>query len=181
MAFSDPQTILDRFGVHEGQVIADLGAGSGFYSIAAAKMVGRSGTVYAIEVQEEVLRRLANHAHHERAVNIHSIHADMEQLGGTKIADRTVDSALVCNVLFQVEDKPGFLAEVKRILKPGGRVLVVDWADSFGGTGPQPQYVVKPEKARELFAAGGFTEVPALSASISGSAGDHHYALVFRK
>ncbi len=175
MAFSKPAEVIERFGVHEGQVVADLGAGSGFYTFAAAKLVGGSGRVYAIEVQNEVLTRLANQARHEKITNITFLHADMERLGGTKIADNTVDSALVCNVLFQVENKPAFLQEVKRILKPGGRVLAVDWAGSFGGTGPQPHHVVNETAARGLFKAAGFAEVGAIPA------GDHHWGFVFRK
>lgn len=180
MAFSDPRQILDRFGVHEGQKVADLGAGSGFYTFAVAKLVGGAGTVYAVEVQSEVLARLANQARAEHITNVHFIHADMEQLGGTKIAEHSVDSALICNVLFQVEDRPGFLNEVRRILKPGGRALLVEWSDSFGGTGPQPQYLITADKARQLFTAARFTEVPELSKQVSANAGGQHYALVFR-
>lgn len=175
MAFSSPVDILERFGVHEGQVLADLGVGSGFYTLAAAKLVGSGGRIYAVEIQNEVLTRLTNHGHRERITNIISIHADAEQVGGTKIADMSVDSVLVCNVLFQIEQKPAFVSEIRRILKSGGRVLVVDWAGSFGGTGPQPRYVVSASNAEQFFKAAGFTKITTIPA------GDHHWGLVFRK
>ncbi len=175
MAFSSPSDILERLGVHEGQVLADLGAGSGFYTFAAAKIVGPAGTVYAVEIQKEVLARLANHARYEHLTNIHFLHGDVDRLRGSHIADNSVDTVLACNVLFQIENTAAFVAEVKRILKSGGRVLVVDWAGSFGSTGPQPQYVVTAAAAEEFFTKAGFTKVNTIPA------GDHHWGLIFRK
>jgi ubiquinone/menaquinone biosynthesis C-methylase UbiE len=127
MTFSRPADVLEKFGVHEGQQVADLGAGSGYYALAASKIVGDSGKVYVVEVQNEILVRLAREAKREHISNIAFLHTDMERPGGTKIADSVVDSALVCNVLFQIENRPEFLEEVRRILKPSGRVLAVDW------------------------------------------------------
>ena len=175
MTFSSPTDILERFGLHSGQTVADLGAGSGFYTFAAAKLVGSGGKVYAVEIQHEVLARLANHARHEHLANISFLHVDAEQLAGTKIAAGTVDVVLVCNILFQVTEKSVFVTEAKRILKTGGRVLVVDWAGSFGGTGPQPEFVVNQAAGRQLFLDAGFIEVGSIPA------GDHHWSLVFRK
>ncbi len=175
MAFSSPIDILSRFGLHEGHVVADLGAGSGFYTLAAAKLVGEGGKVYAIEIQKEVLARLVQHARQEHLKHLIFIHGDAEKPQGSTIADSMVDAVLLCNVLFQTEQKATLLAEAKRILKPGGRVLVVDWAGSFGGTGPQPQYVVISDMARELFKRAGFAEVGPIPA------GDHHWGFIFRK
>jgi ubiquinone/menaquinone biosynthesis C-methylase UbiE len=173
MAFSDPQKNLERFGLQEGHVVADLGAGSGFYTLVAAKMVG-SGTVYAVDVQAELLTRLRGLTAKEKLANVHFVHADAEQKGGTKIKDHTVDVVLMCNVLFQIEQKDDFLEEAKRILKPTGRILLVDWTDSFGGLGPQSQHVIGMVSARELFKKHGFTEISTIDA------GDHHYGISFR-
>lgn len=174
MAFSEPVKNLDVFGLQEGMVVADLGSGSGFYTVEAAKQI-KSGKVYAIDIQEELLSRLRNLLAREHLASVELVHGDIETLGGTKLADGIADAALVCNVFFQIEKKDGFLLETKRILKPTGRVLLVEWSDSFGGLGPQPEHVVKEGKARELFKAKGFVEVKTFKA------GDHHYGIIFRK
>lgn len=174
MAFSDPQKIIDQCGLLEGQTVADLGAGSGFYSLAAAKLVGESGKIYAVDIQQDLLARIKSMAQAAKLHNIEVVHGDIEHPGGTRIRDASVDLALATNVLFQIENKEGFVNEIKRIVKPGGRVLVVDWSDSFGGMGPQPEFVVEEDKAKALFEKKGFTLVNSIFA------GDHHYGFIFR-
>ena len=175
MAFSDPVKILEQFGVHPGAHIADLGSGSGAYTLAAAHMAGAGGRVYSIDVQPDLVSKVKNTAHSLHLTNVEVIHGDMETAGGTRLADGICDAALVCNALFQVEQKGTFVDEIKRILKSTGRVLVVDWTDSFGGLGPQSEFVVTEDVARGLFEKHGFVFVSKLEA------GDHHYGIIFRK
>jgi ubiquinone/menaquinone biosynthesis C-methylase UbiE len=175
MAFSDPQSNLEKFGLSEGSIIADLGAGSGFYTLAAARLVKESGKVYAVDVQQELLARLKNVAHQSKMHNVEVIHGNIEKVGGTYIRENSIDAALICNVFFQVDQKEEFLKEVKRILKVNGRILFIDWEDSFGGMGPQPEHVVTEKSAEEYLQKAGFTRVD------SFDAGDHHYGFIFRK
>ena len=173
--FSDPAHIIAQFDLQSGSRVVDLGAGSGELSIAAAREVGEAGRVYAIEVQQCLVERLKKAAKEARAQNIEPLWGDIERLQGTHLKDDTADACIASNVLFQVEDKPGFVAEVRRLLKPGGRALVVDWTDSFNHAGPAPGHVVTERAARELFEQGGFQFVKKIDA------GSHHYGLVFRR
>jgi ubiquinone/menaquinone biosynthesis C-methylase UbiE len=175
MAFSDPVKNLNELGIHPGSYIADLGAGSGAYSLAAAHMVGKGGKVFAVDVQGDLVSRIKNAAAAEHVTNIEAVHGDIEELGGTRLQDVSIDAALASNVLFQVEQKASFIDEIKRILKPNGRVLVVDWADSFGGLGPQKENVFPESDTKNIFEKHGFAFVK------SFDAGDHHYGLIFRK
>lgn len=156
-------------------IIADFGAGSGFYTIEAAKALAGTGKVYAIDAQKDLLVRIKNDAAKENLSNVEVIWGDIEKVGGTNIADGTVSLGLLCNVLFQLEDKKSCLAELKRILIPGGRALVVDWADSFGGIGPHINNVITKESAEELFEGAGFAKDREISA------GSHHYGFIFKK
>jgi ubiquinone/menaquinone biosynthesis C-methylase UbiE len=174
MAFLDPQAVLENFGIQEGSTVADLGAGSGFYTMAAARMVG-TGRVYAVDVQQDLLTRLQNTARAAKITNISVLHGDMERPGGTRLQDGSVDSAIISNVLFQVEQKESFVKEVKRILKSGGKALVIDWSDSFNSMGPEEKLVVTESAARSLFEKAGFEFVNSIDA------GDNHYGLVYRK
>ncbi len=173
--FSDPVKNIEQCGIQAGMDIADLGSGSGFYSMAAAKALISTGRVYAIDAHKEILSKLKNNAAHEGVYNIEVIWGNIEKINGTKLRDSSVDLALLCNVLFQVEDRSSTIKEAKRILKPNGRVLVVDWSDSFGGMGPQPKMVIKKDKIQELFQKEGFH----LDREIS--AGSHHYGMIYKK
>jgi arsenite methyltransferase len=173
--FSDPQKVIESSGILPGMDIADLGSGSGHYSMAAAKALLSSGRVYAIDAQKELLSKLKNNANGEGLHNVEVIWGDIEKPNGTKLRDSSVDMAFLCNVLFQLEDKSNIGKEIVRILKPGGRVLVVDWADSFGGIGPKPNMVVKKEKAMEMFEKLGFHMDKEIKA------GAHHYGLIYKK
>jgi ubiquinone/menaquinone biosynthesis C-methylase UbiE len=173
MHFADPKQNILHLGLRDGMRVADLGAGSGHYALAAGAIVGHDGRVYAIDVQEDILVRLKNEAHHRALRNIEPIWGDFEKLGGTKLRDATVDAVILSNTLFQISHKEGALAEIKRILKPGGKLLVIDWAGAYGGMGPAPHAVVPESAAEELFIGGGFHKVK------SFRGGPHHYSLLF--
>ncbi|MSR78800.1 MAG: class I SAM-dependent methyltransferase [Candidatus Taylorbacteria bacterium] len=174
--FSDPQKILDQFKLNTGRTVADLGSGGGYYAIPAAKMVGPMGRVYAIDVLKDMLQKVKNEAIRNQLYNVEALWGNAEKLGGTRLADATVDIALICNSLFLIEDKNTFIQEVKRILRPEGRVLLVDWKDSYGGIGPQPSHIVLPKIARELFEKAGFEFDRELK-----DAGEHHYGIILRR
>ncbi len=170
--FSDPASNLAKLGLVDGQKIVDLGAGSGFYSIEAAKKVGSSGRVYAIDVQKNLLERLRSVASNQGIRNIEVIWGNAEKIGGTKLREAIADRVVASNVLFQIEKPDEFCLEIKRILKPGGKVLVVDWS---GVTMLSPKVIVSEMNARTLFEKNGFKLVD------SFNAGDHHYGLIFTR
>src|SRR3989338_8053625 len=175
MPFSDPAHNIAQFDLQSGMHVADLGAGTGTLSVLIAQAVGDAGKVYAVEVQKPLLEKLKNHAKEAHVHNVEALWGDIERLQGTHLKDHTVDAAVASNVLFQVEHKDGFVQEIKRILKPGGKVLVIDWTESFRGMGPHIDHVVTLTEARRLFEKGGFTFVKKIEA------GAHHYGLIFKK
>lgn len=172
----DPEKVLERFGLEPGQRVADLGVGSGFYTLAAARLVGEEGGVVAIDVQKELLEKVAHTAEEASVMNaVEVLWGNTELEGGTRLRDDAVDAAIVSNTLFQIDDKPGLAREVARIVKAGGRLLVVDWTDSHGGLGPPADHIVPKEKAQELFSLAGFSH------QYDIDAGEHHYAFVAKK
>ena len=173
--FSDPKTNLEQFGLEKGMKVADLGVGSGFYVVAAARMVGDLGRVFGVDVQKELVAEVKRTAEKEKLENVEVIWGDIEKAEGTKIKEAQLDAVIVSNVLFQVEDREGLIKEIARILKPGGKVLVVDWMDSFAGMGPSRTSVVTQEVAESLFVNLGFRVEKRIDA------GDHHYGFVARK
>ena len=172
--FADPEKILKNFGIGSNIVIADLGAGSGFYSIASAHLANE-GKVYVVDVQKDFLTSIKVKAEKEGLRNLEYIWGDIEKIGGTKIADAIVDVVVLSNVLFLSDLKKKIIEETKRILKNGGRVLFVEWSEaSF--IGPRQDQIVTQSGAKAMFIEQGFT----FDRDIVG-VGDHHYGMMFKK
>ena len=171
--FSDPRENVLQLGLHEGMKVGDFGAGSGHYARAAAAIVGHGGKVYAIDIQEDVLKHLKLNTHELHQGIIETVWGDIEKLGGTHLRDQSLDAVILANTFFQVENRSGFLEEMKRVLKPDGKLMLVDWAGSYGGMGPSPEKVVSEHGAEEFFINGGFHKIK------SFRAGPHHYGILF--
>lgn len=172
--FMDPVAILAQCNLQVTDTVADFGAGSGFVANAALRYVPQ-GAVFAIEINRDMVTRLTREAVETNKKNLHVLWGDIEVAGGSKLADAAADFIILSNTLFGLEDKESCFKEIARVIKPGGRILVVDWSESFGGLGPQPQSVVNKDMVRALAARVGFTE---LTDKLPG--GDHHYAILFK-
>lgn len=172
--FADPVSNLKQFGLREDMIVADLGAGTGFYAITAGRMVPR-GKVYAVEVQKDFLPTIKNKAKDARVNNVECLWGDIEKIGGTKIKDQVIDAVIASDVFSQVESKEKFTEEVKRILKPGGKVLLIDWSDAFSGMGPNSKMLISKGTARATFESKGFVWDRDMNA------GSHHYGMILVK
>lgn len=171
--FSSPKENVLQLGLREGMRVADFGSGTGEYAAAVAGIVGSSGKVYAIDVQEDVLKHFASGIRtHHRAV-IETIWGNVEVPGGSHLRDHSLDGVIVSNLLFQAEHREGLITEALRVLKPEGRLLIIDWAGSYGGMGPHRDHVISEHDAENLFINKGFHKVK------SFRAGAHHYGIVF--
>jgi ubiquinone/menaquinone biosynthesis C-methylase UbiE len=173
--FSDPVKIVEQCGIQAGMDIADFGSGSGHYSLAASKALMATGRVYAIDVQKDLLTKLKNIATREGLYNLEVVWGDVEKPNGTKLRDASIDLIFLSNILYRLEDKNGAIREIKRILKPAGRVLVVDWSDSFGGIGPKQNEIIKKDTVVTMFEKEGFH----LDREVSSGA--HHYGIILKK
>lgn len=173
--FVDPKIASSHFHLQEGDVVADFGAGSGHYMKPLSTAVGPSGKVYLCEIQKELVDALGVSSREQRLSNVFPLWCDIEALGGIKLSDGVLSAGLLSNVLFQFTNKESALREIARVLKKGGKLIVIDWTDSFGGLGPQTGSVITEADARKLLERAGF------SYERTFPAGDHHYGLVYRK
>jgi len=175
MRFSDPEANVERFKLEPGMLVADFGAGAGNYTIPAARAVGRRGMVFAIDIQQELLSRIKNNANKEGLENVETVWGDIEELNGSGLQDLTVDAVIISNVLFLTEEKDNLVKEVSRVLKQNGKVLVVEWKDSFRGLGPKPESIIPLSVTKELFEKHNFSLFDEIQA------GEHHYGAVFKR
>ncbi len=173
--FVNPTMVASHFHLREGDVVADFGAGSGFYIEILAQLVGSSGRVYACDIQKELVEKIGTLVRTKGLFMVDPLWCDLEVIGGSKIADWALDAALMINTLFQIEDKKTAVQEVCRTLRKGGKFFVVDWTDSFSGLGPRKDQVFTLSDAQALLEENGFVFERTFDA------GDHHYGAGFRK
>ncbi len=172
--FVRPEKILDYLHLLPGMKVADLGAGRGDYILPLATKVAPDGRVFAVDIQNELLASIASQIKTTNLASIvDTIWGDIETRGGSKIADGAVDAVVLSNILFQVDSAYGLALEAKRILAPKGKVLVVDWKDSFGNLGPTANQVFGPEKCEQVMREAGFVKENVFEA------GDHHYGHIY--
>jgi len=171
--FTDPIKNLKQLGLREDMIVADLGAGTGFYSIAAGGLVP-NGKVYAIEIIKDYVITIKNKALEAHLNNIECFWGDIEKIGGTKLKDNIVDAVIVSNIFSQIEDINSFVLEIKRILKKGGKVLFIDW-ESSSILGPKKEKIISKEKVLEIFKNKGFVHDRDIIT------GEHHYGMILIK
>lgn len=173
--FMDPLRMLAACNLQVTDNVADFGAGSGFMARGIASIVTQ-GQVFAIEINRDMVARIVHEVQEKHIPNLQPLWGDIEIPGGSKLGDASVDMVVLSNILFQLDDKVGCIKEAARVLKPGGRILIVDWTESFGGLGPAPHHVFEQRMAEEILQQNGFTKL-----SDNLPAGEHHYAILFKK
>src|SRR3989344_16427 len=115
--FVHPERSVVAFGIEHGMRVADFGSGSGAYVLAIAQHLSHSGHVVAVDIQRDLLQRTKNEAARHGYKNVDIVWGDLEVPGSSKIADTNFDRVLISNLLFQVEEKAGFVFE--REFSPG--------------------------------------------------------------
>jgi ubiquinone/menaquinone biosynthesis C-methylase UbiE len=130
------------------------------------------GKVYAVDVQKGLVDKLSNECRQKKLTHVSVLWDDMDDSNGIALQSGSIDRIVIANTLFQLEDIQKFASEVKRILKPKGSVLIVEWSESFGGIGPAKEHVVSKDRAQEIFEKVGLFTVKTISA------GEHHYGFV---
>ena len=172
--FVVPEDVATHFHLHAGDIVADFGAGNGFFLPVLASAVGETGRVYACEIQRPLVEKMGEFVRLKDWHHVDVLWCDLEKKNGITIADNALDVGILVNTLFQIEDTAVALAEIHRTIRPGGRLYIIDWTESFAGMGPASSAVVSAQSAIDMCESQGFAlerEYPA---------GDHHYGLSFQ-
>jgi predicted methyltransferase len=144
-AWQRPDQIMDALGIADGSTVADIGAGAGWFTIILARRVGPNGTVYAEDVQRQMLEAIRRRVSREGLLNVQG------RLGtGTdpNLPARAIDAILVVDVYPEVDDRVTFLRNLARALKLNGRIGIVNYKPGQGGPGPSgPTEGVRVESA----------------------------------
>ncbi len=175
LGFLDPVSVAQSFGIIKDMRVADFGVGRGFFVGALSRLVGDGGMVAAIDVQTSALDALKALITSEGLNNVSLVRADLEVLGGTGLADTSMDAVLLANILFQSQNKPAILKESQRVLKSGGKLIIIDWQKGAGGLGPPDEARQDAQSMQSLVQNEGF------SFTNTFDTGGYHYGLIFQK
>jgi len=168
--------ILEKIKIKAGDYIADFGCGQfGYFTFPLAKLVGKNGKVYAIDLSQKNIKTITKEAKTNNLQNIETIWADLEVLEGSKIASDSINTVFLINTLHQAKKPLKMISEAKRMLKKNGTLLIIDWKTSGSAMGPESQNRVDPDFVRK---AG---EEQGLFPKDSFDAGQDHYGLIFIK
>jgi ubiquinone/menaquinone biosynthesis C-methylase UbiE len=172
----DPYFILGEVGLGAGMKVADLGCGAvGHFVIPAGKIVGERGVVYAVDILKSVLAAVLSRAKLEGVTNVKTVWSNLEIDGATEIQPQSLDFVLLINTLWQIKKNETTFREAVRLIKNGGKLVVVEWWLGEAPLGPPSERRISKDYVRDLAKKYGLTEEKEFKA------GPYHYGLVFKK
>lgn len=174
----DIQTILRYAQLKMGDAAADFGTGrEGKIALPAARMVGKEGTIYAVDVVKAILPAVQTKAKLHGLDNVTTVWSDLEIYGATKtIRDNVLAAGFLVTVLFQSTRRTEMIQECHRMLRPGGKLVVVDWKPGVNSPlGPVENMRVHPEEIKKI------AEGLHMQLVEEFEAGPYHWGLAFLK
>lgn len=165
-----PEEVVAKLDLKAGQTVVDVGAGSGYFTVRLARAVGPTGKVIAVDVLPGMIEYLDRRVKEEKLTNIQSVLAEP---GDPKLPPASADLIFICNTLHHISDRPNYYPLLAKALKPGGRVVNVDFEKRPTPHGPPVEERIDKAEVVKEFEAAGFRRV-----------GDqeflkYHYFLVF--
>lgn len=168
-AWQKPEEILDALHLKPTSIVADIGAGTGYFSVRIARRIP-DGKIFAADIEPDMVSYLGERARREHLINIVPVLAT----AGAANLPEPVDVVLVVDTYHHIGDRPRYFAKLKSSLRPGGWLAIVDFkADS--PSGPPVQYRISPEQITEELNAAGYSLMETLQLL------PRQYYLIFQK
>ncbi len=146
------------------ETVADIGAGTGYFS---RRFANHAGKVYAVDIDKDLLAVAGKNA----PANLSTILAEPDD---PKLPASGIDTVFICDVLHHISNRPAYYGKLRGALKPGGRVVIVDFHKKELPVGPPPAMKLSDDEVKREFAAAGFRLVKSLDFL------PHQYFLVFQ-
>jgi SAM-dependent methyltransferase len=168
-AWQKPDEVLDALHLQAASLVADIGAGTGYFSVRIAKRVPE-GKVFAADVEPDMLRYLDARAKREHLANLAPVQAG----AATANLPEPVDLVLVVDTYHHIDDRTRYFAALQSSLRPGGRVVIIDFT-ADAPNGPPAQHRISPERVIEELGAAGYELVEKFDFL------PRQYGLIFKK
>jgi predicted methyltransferase len=137
------EDIVQALQLKAGMDVADIGAGTGFYSLLFAQKVGNSGRVYAVDITDDFVRNIKRRAAENKLENIHAIISEQKD---TRLDENSIDLAFVCNTYHHFEYPQAMLASMRRALRSGGSLVIIDYRKQPATSSPWVMSHVRPDQ-----------------------------------
>jgi len=165
------QTLIN-LGLHEGDIMADIGCGIGYFSIPASKIVGDSGKIFAMDILQEMLQDVEIKVKENNISNIETVLTEENDL---KLEDGKITIAFISNVLHEANEKESFLNDIRSILSPKGRIAIVEWQKINSEFGPPIEHRLDKIDLIKILDTVGFSNISTIDI------GENFYGLIAKK
>jgi ubiquinone/menaquinone biosynthesis C-methylase UbiE len=165
------QTLIN-LDLREGEIMADIGCGIGYFTIPASKIVGKNGKIFPMDISPEMLQDVAIKINENKVSNVAIILTEENDL---KLKDNAVTFASISFVLHEADKKESFLNKIKRILSPDGKIAIVEWEKINGDFGPPIEHRLDRIDLIKILDKLGFTNISTIDI------GENFYGLVAHK
>lgn len=152
-AYQKPHEVLTVLAIEPGEVIADIGAGSGYFTFRLAHHVGDKGKVYAVDISPDMIRHLNRRIRELKAMNVTAILADTDD---PLLADASIDRFFFSDSWHHIENQSKYLSLIKKMLKPGGEIIMIDFHKKELPVGPPMQMKIAREDLIRQMESNGF-------------------------
>ncbi|MGA2268180.1 MAG: class I SAM-dependent methyltransferase [Bryobacteraceae bacterium] len=142
-----PHDVVMALDLKSSETIADIGAGTGYF---ARRFAHHAGEVYAVDIDDKLLDIVRKDA----PANLQAVLASPDD---PHLPERSIDTVFFCDVLHHIENRPAYYSRIAKVLKPGGRIVVVDFFKKELPVGPPPSMKLSEEEVIAELKAAGFT------------------------
>jgi ubiquinone/menaquinone biosynthesis C-methylase UbiE len=152
-AYQKPHEVIMALGLRAGEIIADIGAGSGYFAFRLSQHVGEKGRVYAVDVSPDMILHINRRIRELQVNNVISVLAEPDD---PLLGDRSVDRFFFCDSWHHIENQTQYLSLMKRMLKPKGEVVMIDFHKKELPVGPPLQMKIAREDLIKQMERNGF-------------------------
>lgn len=152
-AYQKPHDVVMALGLKEGERIADIGAGSGYFALRFARHVGAKGQILAVDINPEMVVHLNERIRDAGLENMRTILARPDD---PLLADSSVDRIFICETWHHIANHRQYLAGLKKALKPGGQMIIIDFQKKATPVGPPAEMRIAREAVVTEFEQAGF-------------------------
>jgi arsenite methyltransferase len=147
-----PDEVIAALGLKSGEALADIGAGSGYFTFRFARSVGNAGRIYAVDTSPDMILHMNRRIRELKLSNIITV---LSAPDDPLLQDNSVNRIFICNTWHHLENRAKYLGLMKRMLKPGAQVIIVDYKKRELPVGPPPEMKIAKRDVVREFESGG--------------------------